>query len=83
MLRCLETTEVALSTSSTKAVFSSSDRDIKRSVLNLKEAKFVKDEDRNSRVVIERYLNTFPFAYYLIVHELKKLLFALAGFLTA
>ncbi|SPO01153.1 related to midasin (AAA ATPase) [Cephalotrichum gorgonifer] len=51
------------------------------SVLNLKEARFVKDEDGNSRVVIERYLDTFPFAYYLVVHELADLPFALAGLL--
>lgn len=51
------------------------------SVLNLKEAKFVKDEDGNPRVVIERYLDTFPFAYYLVVHELGELPFALAGLL--
>ncbi|CRJ94799.1 hypothetical protein BN1708_017044, partial [Verticillium longisporum] len=36
------------------------------SVLDLKEAKFVKDEMGNSKVVIERYLDTFPFQYYLI-----------------
>lgn len=51
------------------------------SVLNLKEAKFVKDEEGNPRVVIERYLDTFPFAYYLVVHELGELPFALAGLL--
>ena len=51
------------------------------SVLNLKEAKFVKDADGNPRVVIERYLDTFPFAYYLVVHELEELPFALAGLL--
>ncbi|KAL0931659.1 denitrification regulatory protein nirq [Colletotrichum truncatum] len=51
------------------------------SVLDLKEAKFVKDESGNSRVVIERYLDTFPFQYYLIVHNLEDLPSALAGLL--
>ncbi|TPX18376.1 uncharacterized protein E0L32_011709 [Thyridium curvatum] len=51
------------------------------SVLELKEAKFSKDEMGNSRVVIERYLDTFPFQYYLIVHHLEDLPGALAGLL--
>ncbi|OLN93953.1 Midasin 2 [Colletotrichum chlorophyti] len=51
------------------------------SVLDLKEAKFVKDETGASRVVIERYLDTFPFQYYLIVHNLEDLPGALAGLL--
>ncbi|OHF00142.1 ATPase [Colletotrichum orchidophilum] len=51
------------------------------SVLDLKEAKFVKDEHGGSRVVIERYLDTFPFQYYLIVHNLEDLPGALAGLL--
>ncbi|PHH91403.1 hypothetical protein CDD83_601 [Cordyceps sp. RAO-2017] len=51
------------------------------SVVELKEAKFVRDEDGDSRVVIERYLDTFPFQYYLIVHNLDELPSALAGLL--
>ncbi|EOO03061.1 putative midasin protein [Phaeoacremonium minimum UCRPA7] len=51
------------------------------SVLELKEAKFVKDEYGQSNVVIERYLDTFPFQYYLIVHNLEDLPGALAGLL--
>lgn len=51
------------------------------SVLELKEAKFVTEADGNSRVVIERYLDTFPFQYYLIVHNLEDLPGALAGLL--
>lgn len=51
------------------------------SVLELKEAKFVAEADGNSRVVIERYLDTFPFQYYLIVHNLEELPGALAGLL--
>lgn len=50
------------------------------SVLELKEAKFV-NEGGESRVVIERYLDTFPFQYYLIVHNLEELPSALAGLL--
>ncbi|KAF5012617.1 hypothetical protein FDECE_1350 [Fusarium decemcellulare] len=50
------------------------------SVLELKEAKFVQDGGE-SRVVIERYLDTFPFQYYLIVHNLEELPSALAGLL--
>ncbi|KAJ4418163.1 AAA ATPase midasin [Gnomoniopsis sp. IMI 355080] len=51
------------------------------SVLELKEAKFLKSADGESRVVIERYLDTFPFQYYLIVHNLEDLPGALAGLL--
>lgn len=51
------------------------------SVLELKEARFVKEADGGSRVVIERYLDTFPFQYYLIVHNLEDLPGALAGLL--
>ncbi|KAH6610699.1 midasin, partial [Trichoderma cornu-damae] len=50
------------------------------SVLELKEAKFV-SQGGESRVVIERYLDTFPFQYYLIVHNLEELPSALAGLL--
>ncbi|KAH8176229.1 AAA domain (dynein-related subfamily) domain-containing protein [Sarocladium implicatum] len=50
------------------------------SVLELKEARFVR-EGGESRVVIERYLDTFPFQYYLIVHNLEDLPGALAGLL--
>lgn len=51
------------------------------SVLELKEARFAKEADGSSRVVIERYLDTFPFQYYLIVHNLEDLPGALAGLL--
>lgn len=51
------------------------------SVLELKEAKFVKEDNGESKVVIERYLDTFPFQYYLIVHNLEELPTALAGLL--
>jgi midasin len=53
------------------------------SVLELKEAKFVNDVDApgGSRVLVERYLDSFPFPYYLIVHQLDDLPSALAGVL--
>ena len=44
------------------------------SVMDLKEAKFIKDEVTGvSNVKIERYLDTFPFQYYLIVSDVKEL----------
>jgi midasin len=44
------------------------------SVMDLKEAKFVKDDDTGvSKVKVERYLDTFPFQYYLIVSDVKEL----------
>jgi midasin len=44
------------------------------SVMDLKQAKFVKDEATGvSNVKIERYLDTFPFQYYLIVSDVKEL----------
>ncbi|KAJ0116412.1 ATPase [Diaporthe amygdali] len=51
------------------------------SVLQLGKAKFVRQADGISEVVIERYLDTFPFQYYLIVHNLEELPGALAGLL--
>jgi midasin len=44
------------------------------SVMDLKEAKFVKNEmTGQSEVKIERYLDTFPFQYYLVVSDVKEL----------
>jgi midasin len=44
------------------------------SVMDLKEAKFMKDEATGAtNVKIERYLDTFPFQYYLIVSDVKEL----------
>jgi len=52
------------------------------SVMDLKEAKFVKDEATGVlNVKIERYLDTFPFQYYLIVSDVKELPGALATLL--
>ncbi|KAH8894978.1 midasin [Thozetella sp. PMI_491] len=47
------------------------------SVLTLKEAKFTPD----GGIVVERYLDSFPFPYYLMVHHLEDLPGALAGLL--
>jgi midasin (ATPase involved in ribosome maturation) len=44
------------------------------SVMDLKEAKFVKNEmTGNSEVKIERYLDTFPFQYYVVVGDVREL----------
>jgi midasin (ATPase involved in ribosome maturation) len=52
------------------------------SVMDLKEAKFVKNEmTGQSQVKIERYLDTFPFQYYLIVSDVKELPGVLAAVL--
>lgn len=52
------------------------------SVMDLKEAKFVKNELTGvSNVKIERYLDTFPFQYYLIVSDVKELPGVLAALL--
>lgn len=51
------------------------------SVLELRQSRFVRQPDGSSEVVIEQYLDTFPFQYYLIVHNLEELPGALAGLL--
>jgi midasin (ATPase involved in ribosome maturation) len=44
------------------------------SVMDLKEAKFIKNEETGvSGVKIERYLDTFPFQYYLVVSDVREL----------
>ncbi|RYP06172.1 hypothetical protein DL764_003321 [Monosporascus ibericus] len=48
-----------------------------QSVINLKKVKFL----GNDEVTTEYYLDTFPFQYYLIVHNLEDLPSALAGLL--
>ena len=48
-----------------------------QSVLNLKKVKFL----GNDEVHTEYYLDSFPFQYYLIVHNLEDLPGALAGLL--
>lgn len=49
----------------------------KQSVINLKKVKFM----GNDEIRTEYYLDTFPFQYYLIVHNLEDLPGALAGLL--
>ncbi|KAM3068057.1 AAA ATPase midasin [Clarireedia jacksonii] len=52
------------------------------SVLDLKEAKFVKNEmTGRNEVKIERYLDTFPFRYYVVVGDVGELPGVLAGVL--
>lgn len=52
------------------------------SVLDLKEAKFLKNEiTGRSEVKIERYLDTFPFRYYVVVGDVGELPGVLAGVL--
>ncbi|RCI15357.1 hypothetical protein L249_6503 [Ophiocordyceps polyrhachis-furcata BCC 54312] len=50
-------------------------------VVDLKEARFVRGADGESSVVVERYLDSFPFPYYLVVREVEELPRALAGLL--
>jgi midasin len=53
------------------------------SVLNLRKVQFVKDALGNTtgEMKMEYYLDSFPFQYYLIVHNLEDLPGALAGLL--
>lgn len=52
------------------------------SILTLKQAKMVRDERGNVMGVrIERYLDAFPFSYYLIIRDMAELPNALAGLL--
>ncbi|TAQ87529.1 hypothetical protein B7494_g4151 [Chlorociboria aeruginascens] len=52
------------------------------SVLDLKEARFVRDESTGkSEVKIERYLDRFPFMYYVVVGDVAELPGVLAGLL--
>ena len=51
------------------------------SIVNLKQAKVERDEEGNTVIKVERYLDSFPFGYYLIVREMVELPNALAGLL--
>ncbi|KAK2592480.1 AAA ATPase midasin [Conoideocrella luteorostrata] len=51
------------------------------SVLELRKATSVRGVNGEVQWVFERYLDTFPFQYYLIVHNLEELPIALAGLL--
>ena len=43
------------------------------SILEMSKVKFVDDDMGGSRLVMERYLDTFPFGYYLIVRNVREL----------
>lgn len=43
------------------------------SILEMSKVKFVEDDMGGSRLVMERYLDTFPFGYYLIVRNVREL----------
>ena len=51
----------------------------KQSILDLQTAKFVKDAAGESQLSIVKYLDTFPFRYYLIVRDVQELPGVLAG----
>ena len=44
-----------------------------QSILNLQQTSFEKDEKGEMQVKIKRYLDGFPFSYYLIVGDIKNL----------
>jgi midasin len=44
-----------------------------KSVMDLKEAKFESDGQGGMKLCIRRYLDTFPFTYYLVVGDVKEL----------
>ncbi|KAK5137883.1 hypothetical protein LTR08_006652 [Meristemomyces frigidus] len=51
----------------------------RQSILDLQTAKFVKDAAGESQLSIVKYLDTFPFRYYLIVRDVQELPGVLAG----
>ena len=51
----------------------------KKSILDLPRAEFVKDANGESQLKMSKYLDTFPFAYYLIVRDVLELPHVLAG----
>ncbi|KAK1816461.1 AAA ATPase midasin [Friedmanniomyces endolithicus] len=51
----------------------------KQSILDLQTAEFVKDEAGEMQLKMVKYLDTFPFNYYLIVREVQELPAVLAG----
>ncbi|KAK0320902.1 AAA ATPase midasin [Friedmanniomyces endolithicus] len=51
----------------------------KQSILDLQTAEFVKDEVGEMQLKMVKYLDTFPFNYYLIVREVQELPAVLAG----
>ena len=51
----------------------------KQSILDTQRAEFAKDEGGNMQVKMVKYLDTFPFQYYLIVQNIQELPNVLAG----
>lgn len=51
----------------------------KQSILDLQTAEFVKDTSGGMQLNMVRYLDTFPFRYYLIVRDVQELPAVLAG----
>ncbi|KAK3671964.1 AAA ATPase midasin [Recurvomyces mirabilis] len=51
----------------------------KQSILDLQTAEFVKDQAGEMRLNMVKYLDTFPFDYYLIVRDVQELPAVLAG----
>ncbi|TKA35071.1 hypothetical protein B0A54_14580, partial [Friedmanniomyces endolithicus] len=51
----------------------------KQSILDLQTAEFVKDEAGEMQLKMVKYLDTFPFNFYLIVREVQELPAVLAG----
>ena len=50
-----------------------------QSIVDLQRAEFVKDADGNPQLNMIKYLDTFPFRYYLIVRDVQELPGVLAG----
>ena len=51
----------------------------KQSILDLQTAEFVKDQAGEMQLNMVKYLDTFPFDYYLIVRDVQELPAVLAG----
>ena len=51
----------------------------KQSILDMPTAHFMQDEAGNTQVKMMKYLDTFPFSYYLIVQNIQELPSVLAG----
>jgi midasin len=51
----------------------------KQSILDMPTAQFIQDEAGNTQLKMMKYLDTFPFSYYLIVQNIQELPNVLAG----
>ena len=52
---------------------------LKQSILDMPTASFIQDEAGNTQLKMMKYLDTFPFRYYLIVQNIQELPNVLAG----